>query len=92
MRVAFEDTDTVWRRRGRPRKPIPDTIRLLADQTYRTGKVGRVVVEPGEEGDAKALLTEMRRYAKMLGRKINAQRDGSILRWRMVDLPEKGKR
>lgn len=85
MEVAFRDCAEAWRGRGRPPRPVPDTVRDMADATYGTGKVGTVTVGPDDEQECKELVRMLRSYAKGSDRVMRIQRDADELRFWMVD-------
>lgn len=87
MKVEIRTKAEVWRGRGKPRRTIPDEVRTIADATYKTGNVARVEIGPGEADDAAELVTLLRAYARHLGRRVRIQREGSILRFELVDRP-----
>jgi hypothetical protein len=87
MDVSLAPKREVWRGRGAPRKQVPDEIKELANATYRSGKVGTVVVAPDEEDDAKELAGLLTSYANSLGRKMRIQRQDDVMLFELVDKP-----
>lgn len=85
MDVTLAPKREVWRGRGAPRKQVPDQVKQLADSTYRTGKVGNVVVGSDEEEEAKELAGLLTSYANSLGRRMRIQREDDVMRFEMVD-------
>lgn len=89
MQVTFSPKAEVWRGRGHPRRHVPQEVRDMADRTYRSGKVGRVTVNPAEEEEAAELIRLLKSYAKSLGRRMRIQRDDDELRFELVDVERK---
>lgn len=85
MDVTLAPKREVWRGRGAPRKQVPDQVKQLADATYRSGKVGNVVVGSDEEEEAKELAGLLTSYANSLGRRMRIQREDDVMRFEMVD-------
>lgn len=84
MKLAFED-ESAWRKRGRPRREVPAEIAQIAERVYREKKIGRLVVGPGEEKEARELIFTLRRWARNEELDFHTQRDGTMIRWRITD-------
>jgi hypothetical protein len=85
MDVRLNPKREVWRGRGAPRKDVPDEVKRLADATYRTGKVGTVVICADEEEEAKELVGYLNSYANSLDRRMRIQRQDDTILFELVD-------
>jgi hypothetical protein len=85
MRIEFKSSDEVWRRRGRPRKEVPEEVKELANRTYRTRIACVLHIDPEDEEEAAELLKQLHLYARHEGRKMRTGRLGDELRFQMVD-------
>lgn len=88
----MQPRQAVWRGRGAPRKQVPDEIKDLAESTYKTGKVGHVVVAEDEEDDAKELVGLLTSYANGKNKRMRIQREENVLKFEMVDKVRRAKK
>jgi hypothetical protein len=92
MELQLVPKQEVWRGRGAPRKQVPDEIKHAADATYKTGKVGNVVIASDEEEEAKELIGLLTSYANSLGKRMRVQRQDDTIRFEMVDRVKRAKK
>lgn len=91
MEIVMRDPAEVWRNRGRPPRPIPEIVRQAADESFRTGKCGTIMVDPEEEEEAKELMSLLTAYAKRQGKRMRFQREDDLLAFRMVAVAKRKK-
>lgn len=82
--------------RGRPRRDVPPEVKALADETYRSKKAKEAIVGPGEEEEARELISLLRSYADSTGRTLRLQprevarggipEGGCVIYFAMVDV------
>ena len=87
MDVTFTERGEGWRRRGRPRRVVPDALVQLLEHTYDEQDQATIPVAGSTPAEIREVVSLLRLGAERRGWRLREQHDSQAIRFYAEDRP-----